>query len=349
MSFSRPEYLAAIPLVIGLLWLAQRMFLRRVRRLAQAYGEHAVGRILPADAPMLRHVRLGSLTVAGVALCLAAAGPGETPAGRVDAPPPLDIVVVVDVSISMGAADIAPTRIQRAGDVVARLGDASPTARVGLLVVGDWPYTLAPLTDDHELVRYFARSLNGSLVSSLASSIRTSIGDRGASVRSAIEQARSVLGPAPGRRRQRVILLISDGAVSGDRDEALAAASDAAKAGVAVWTAGVGTAHAPTLEIGGRPAFDASGDPITAQFDAALLRSLAKSGGGTYRDVSGDSGARALISDVRALGGLSAPEDVGPERFTFWLLLLAMALLAAEGGLAVGHPPALRRWIEARS
>jgi hypothetical protein len=52
--------------------------------------------------------------------------------------------IVVDVSVSMGAKDIEPTRIQRARDVIVRLSKEVPRARLSLVLLGDWPYTLVP-------------------------------------------------------------------------------------------------------------------------------------------------------------------------------------------------------------
>jgi hypothetical protein len=73
-----------------------------------------------------------------------------------------------------------------------------------------------------------------------------------------------------------------------------------------------------------------------AGFDEQLLRSVALAGGGVYEDVSDDRGLRALLSGLRQLSGVSDPGNVGPERATFWLSVLAIALFLWEGGLDAG-------------
>jgi Ca-activated chloride channel family protein len=245
---------------------------------------------------------------------------------------PLDIAIVADLSLSMNASDIRPTRIERARDVVIQVSQQVPRGRLSLIVFGDWPYTLVPPTEDPGVVAYFAESLTGALVSKLASSIRTRSGDQGASLQEALVQARTALDSRPTAGARRVILLVSDGAVSGSAEDVrnwAAAGKDAA-----VWTAGIGKTNGAKLE--GRSVVGARGDLPTAGFDARLLRSVAIAGGGVYEDVSDDRGLRALVSRLRQLSGASGPANVGPERTAFWLGVLAMALLLWEGGLDAG-------------
>lgn len=346
MSFSRPEYLLAIPVIMALLALALCAHTRRLRRLADAYGEAAAARLLPADLRRFPRERLACLLIAGCAICLAAAGPGETPNQDLRSATPLDVAIIVDASISMAASDVAPTRIQRARDVVVQLAKGAPTGRLSLIVLGDWPYILTPLTDDADALTYFARSLTGGLVANFASSIRTSTGDRAAPLQDAIATARAEFARSPAKGRKQIILLVSDGAVSGEPEAILAAAEAASKDGVAIWTASVGASAGARLELGEGRAFDSSGAIMTAGYDEPLLRSIAEAGGGVYENVSGDGGARALISGLRGVSGVSAPDDVVPERANFWLLALAIVLLVVESGLDAGRLKRLLRLTE---
>lgn len=327
MTFSHPEFLTAAPLVmllVSLVLLAQR---RRLRRLADAYGDSAIGRLLPGDVRRFPTARLACILIASLAICLAAAGPGVTTGRGAQAAAPLDIAIVVDVSVSMGAKDVEPTRIQRARDVIARLSREVPRARLSLVLLGDWPYTLVPPTDDPHVVEYFAQSLTAALVSNLASSIRTASGDHGASLQSAIAHARAALDARPAAGATKVILVVSDGAIPGNADEMVSVVPAAAGKGAVVWTAGIGTMNGARLA--------GSGGGI-AGFGEPLLQAIATAGGGVYEDVSDDGGVRSLVSGLRRLVGVATAQDVIPERITFWLLLLAILALLWEGGLDVG-------------
>jgi len=343
MNFARPEILAVAPVAVILLFALLQGRRRRLRKLAEIYGADAAERLMPAHAFQLQKGRLVALVVAVLAICLAAAGPGETSAGA-NRTVPIDIAIVVDSSISMAAADIAPARIQRVGEVVTQVANAAPQGgRLAVVVLGDWPYTLVPPTSDASIVAYFAQSFTDALIATLSSSIRTSSGDGGATLPSGIAHARAVLGaPPPGGKQ--VVLVMSDGAIPGETGEAVAAAADALRDSVAVWSAGVGTSAAPGVALAGRPIAQAGGAPLRAGFDAEMLQAVARAGGGSYEDVSRDAGARALISGLRALGGVSGPRDVGPERMTTWLLILAIAALALEAGVEAGRALGVRRW-----
>ncbi len=335
MTFANPEFLAVAPLVMLLLLLALLAQRRRLRLLASAYGDAAIERLMPADANRFPTARLVCLVLAGLAICVAASGPGVTTNRGSSAPASLDIAIVVDVSLSMSATDIAPTRIERAREVVIRLSKEVPKARLSLVLLGDWPYTLAGPTDDPNVVAYFAQSLTGALISGLSSSIRTSRGDQSASLQAGIAHAREALDSRPLAGAERVILVISDGAIPGSEKEVVSSVAAVAGKGVVVWTAGIGTTgggKAPAVN----DLVDMAGQPVGMGFDEQLLRAVARAGGGIYEDVSNDRGLRALVSGLRRVGGVSSPEDVGPERVTFWLGLLSVLILLWEGAADVG-------------
>ena len=327
VTFSRPELLAVAPLVVFAFLLALLAQRHRRRRLAEAFGGAAIERLLPVETRRFPTTRFACLAIAGLAICLAAAGLGGVTNRGPGAAVPLDIAIAVDLSLSMNASDIQPTRIQRARDVVIRLAKQLPKGRLSLIVFGDWPYTLVPPTEDPGVVAYFAESLTGRLVSNLASSIRTRSGDQGASLQAVLVQARAALDSRPTAGAKRVVLVVSDGAIPGGAEDAVTSAADGK--GAVVWTAGIGTTRRAKLEV-------TRGNPVMAGFDEQLLRSVALAGGGVYEDVSDDRGLRALLSGLRQLSGVSDPGNVGPERATFWLSVLAIALLLWEGGLDAG-------------
>lgn len=327
MTFSHSEFLAAAPLVMVLVSLALLAQRRRLRRLADAYGDTAIERLVPVDVRRFPTARFLCLLIASLAICLAAGGPGVTTNAGTRAAAPLDIAIVVDVSVSMGATDIEPTRIQRARAVIVRLSKEVPRARLSLVLFGDWPYTLVPPTDDSHVVEYFAQSLAATLISNLASSIRTESGDHGASLQTAIAHARAALDARPAAGATKVILVISDGAIPGNADEVVSSVQAAGK-GALVWAAGIGTTKGATL---------AGGSDVIAGFGEPLLQAVAKAGEGVYEDVSQDQGMRSLVSGLRRLAGVSTSEDVIPERITFWLVLLAILVLLWEGGLDVAR------------
>jgi len=227
----------------------------------------------------------------------------------------------------MSAADVEPTRIERARDVVARVAESLPSARIVLVLFADWPYTLVPPTDDPAVVRYFARSLNADLVLDR---------DQGTSFSTAFTHARAALDARSRPGARRAILVLSDGGAHEDMADMLDAAASASTDDVPIWTGGLGTRAGAELTTETGPLVDAGGRTVVATLDDDLLREVARAGGGEYHDVSSERGLRALLS---GLGELEEPggTDGGPLDISLFLTLLAVPLLLWEGGLDAGR------------
>jgi Ca-activated chloride channel family protein len=262
--------------------------------------------------------------VAVTALCLGAADPTRTTAEPPPPATPLDLAVAVDVSLSMAAADAGPTRILRAQEVVAALTDALPAARIVLVVFADWPYTLVPATDDPGVVRYFTGALQADLVVDR---------DQGTSLSAAIDHARAALAERPREGARRVTLLVSDGGAHDDASAAIEAAHAAAREGVEVWTAGVGTARGAELETETGPVLDPNGTPVLARLDDRLLMEIAAASGGLYEDVASERGLRALVARLQAVDAALPAEGREPPDPMLLLALLALLAILAEGAL----------------
>jgi Ca-activated chloride channel family protein len=333
VTFQRPELLLAGPAAALLLVLALTLQWRRLMRLGRAYGGPAARRLVPRDLQGFPTQRMLCLVLAGLALGAAAAGPQPLAPAPPDAAPPLDLAVAVDVSLSMSAGDVEPSRIEQARLVVEGLADGLPSARIVLVLFADWPYTLVPPTDDPAVVRYFAHSLSADLVMDR---------DQGTSFSTAIAHARAALDARPRAGARRAVLMLSDGGAHEDVADILAAAAAASADGVPIWTAGLGTSAGAQLTTEGGPFVDGTGHPVVATLDEDLLREIARAGGGDYQDVSGEGGVGALLTGLGELDSASGDADEGPLDAAFWLTLLAVPLLLWESGLDAGRGAARR-------
>jgi Ca-activated chloride channel family protein len=254
------------------------------------------------------------LVAGGAALGLAAAGPAWVP--DTEPKPPLDVAIAVDLSLSMSATDAAPTRIARAHEVIARLSDELPSVRFSLVVFAGWPYTLLPPTDDPTLVRYFAQSLDVSLVPRF---------DNGTALADALEWSRYALEARPSDDARQLVLLLSDG--GGERsDAAVENAAWLRDDGFEVWVAGVGSDAGAQLLLDGVPFLDEGGVPVLATLNEPLLRELAEAGGGRYVDVTRDEGLEDLLAAMRDASGDTEGPPPPPVDARFLLVLLAAPL-----------------------
>ncbi len=330
MTWARPDLLALLLLVPLAAIVAVLVERARWRRLAALAALEVLPTILP---PGLRRARgwqaaLGVVTM--LALALAAAGPRLGFEWQQQKLEGVSIVVVLDVSRSMDAQDVSPSRIERARrevlDLVALLrGDA-----VGLVIFAAGPYVRIPLTIDYDTFVWAVKD-------SSSGTIRA----QGSALAGALEAATGLLRKAEGSGK--AILLVSDGESHDDPAALDAAIASVRDADARVYALGIGEPDgAPIpLEEGGFKK-DASGSVVLSRLDEEMLRRLAASTGGAYvRAVASDEDVRALYeNEIR--GKLDATErgvrreKLWHERFQ-WPLGVALVSLSISAALGVGR------------
>lgn len=331
MIYDRPDLLvllpvAALAITLGILWQW-----RRSRKLAAAFGGRNPARRLTGRAlGRFPSARLGCAVLAALSLTLAAAGArrddGESP------PPatPVDLIIALDVSHSMTAADVEPSRFDVARESVGRVVESRVADRIALSLFAGWPYGLVPITDDPSVVEYFVPWVEPELLQQR---------DQGTALADALDQAverwtdRAREGAIP------IVLVVSDGESHGAGPDVLDAANRAVENGLRIWTAGVGTPDGAPLFVsgsGGAPLLEGSGARVVAGYDPDLLRDIARIGGGAFHSLSAPGDVDALVDELRRLGGASESTSDDPFDPTMLLLLIALALLATDAILDSG-------------
>lgn len=237
-----------------------------------------------------------------------------TPAYRA----PAAWIVALEVSPSMDAADIEPSRMARARYAVDDLLSAAQDARVGLVVFAGDAYTVAPLTSDVTTIRNLAQPLAPSLMP-----------ESGNRLAPGLEEAGNLLQASPGRDRQ--VIVLADG--FSDPAQALSKAQELHRQGIEVNVIGVGTGSgAPEPDGNGGFVRDTSGQVVLTRLDGALMQRLATAGGGHFVPLSA---LPQLIADLHAARSRRMSSGVAAHvRLASWLndgvwLLPALLLLAA--------------------
>ncbi|HEY4188036.1 MAG TPA: VWA domain-containing protein [Polyangia bacterium] len=183
----------------------------------------------------------------------------------------VDLMFAVDTSKSMRATDMRPDRLTRAKLAVSDLLREFPGERVGLIAFAGEAFVQAPMTIDHAV---FGESLDA-----LDSD---TIPRGGTDIASAIRAAAQAMATEPDRRK--VLVLLSDG--EDLQGETLAAATEAAHAGLVIYTVGVGTPAGELIPVGRdgqRDVMrDSDGQPVHSRLDEGTLRRVAETTGGAY-------------------------------------------------------------------
>ena len=331
MTFEYPVIVALLlvgfPLAV---WLLVRQDLRRKADL-ERFGQPDIlarSSTIPSErSRSTRHLlRLGALGL-GV-LALARPQFGERPSSR--AVSGRDVLVVLDLSRSMNAADAGPlhsgedrlSRLAAAKQAVAQVLAASPEDRVGLEIFGGSAFLQLPLTADHAA---FQRFLDAASTDDLA--------DPGTDLASALSTAAATF-EHEGEVGYQSVLLVSDGeSVEGDVGPALARLR---RGRIPVFSIGVGSAEGAPVPADSSEApekwhRDHIGRIVESRLDEGDLRRAARETNGLYVRWSPDAprglGAELAKSEKRTVPTRGSAERA--DRFQ-WPLGLAMAAFALD-------------------
>jgi Ca-activated chloride channel family protein len=279
MTLSAPGWLVlGVLLVVALAVGAVLAGKRRRDALAAAGLARSLGR---------RGVAIGGwLSIAGLGvLAIAVAGPAASvPVTRAAG----TVIVAIDVSNSMGATDVTPTRL----DVAKKAATAFVQAQPSSVDIGVVAFQNGALTTDQPSADHAAAL---AAIQRLAVSGGTSLGDAILTSLSAITGKTVALGkdgtvPSLGFWGSATIVLISDGEDRGRTEITEAAADGAEAAGVHVETVGVGTAAGGTVDVGGYR--------VHTALDADTLTAIAKTSGGSYHPVSDATQLDGIASGI---------------------------------------------------
>jgi len=312
----RPEWLLGVPVVVAFAVLLAR------RQLGAGQWRDVIDPVLmpyvlsraPARGIDWRWWLLG---LAGSIASLAMAGPTWQ---RIDQPvfrAEQALVIALDLSRSMDAQDIEPSRLARARLKILGMLDRRQSGQTALLVYTSSAFTVTPLTDDNDTV--------AALVNSLTTDIMPS---RGSYPEAGIRKGQSLLEQAGVGYGE--VLLVTDGGAS---PAAADAARDLKDAGFTLSVLGVGTREgAPIPRLSGGFVTDNRGNIAVARLEERGLQELAEDGGGRFAVLSpDDSDIDYLLSgEIRAAataGDDSLASDQWREEGP-WLVLLLLPLAA---------------------
>lgn len=282
MTFAEPLWFTAL-LLVPLLYLCMCRGDAAVRRrLERLVAPRLKGRLIEDVSETRRWVKRALLLAAVAALVVALARPQWGYTERPVARQGRDILLAVDTSRSMLAADISPDRLTRAKLAAEDVIRNSPSDRIGLIAFAGEAQLEAPLTTDLTTLRSTLERFDTSTV------------ERGGTdFEAAIRAAMQAFGKT--EHGYRALVLITDGEeLEGD---GLVAAREAAKLGIRIFTVGVGTPGGANIILpSGLPLRDRSGHVVLSRLDEDGLRAIAGATGGFYTRLD-SNGVRRLVND----------------------------------------------------
>ena len=313
--FLRPDWLWALPLVIA------AVILLAYRKLGAGNWQNVVD---PALAPFVlsRSAKRRSdyrwmlLGIGGVLAVIALAGPAwqriEQPVFRSDQA----LVVALDLSRSMDARDLEPSRLIRARLKILDLLEKRGSGQTALIVYSSNAFTVTPLTTDTDTI--------AALVNSVSTDIMPS---RGSYPIAALEKGRKLLQQAGAGAGE--ILLITDG---GSSPAAERVARDLKASGYSLSVLAVGTSEgAPIPRVSGGFVTDRSGQIAVPKLEEHSLRALAVAGGGRFATLTTDDRDLDTLLSGEVAQRAAGDESLATDRWREegpWLVFLLLPLAA---------------------
>jgi Ca-activated chloride channel homolog len=301
----------------GLFLLLYGLYILRIKRLAAQFGQRANAIWIKFG---IRSFYFGLLILAILGPSFGAMKKEIRTVGK-------DILIAVDVSRSMDAPDVPPSRLGQVKHTLGKLIQRFNSDRIGLIIFSSEAFLHCPLTYDQSALQLYAQTLHTGLIPQSGTEFKPALD-------LALEKV-SRLQPQD-ESRAKVILLISDGENFGEQVAGSLRRLQAEN--VKLYALGVGSPQGE--RIPGATGFikDQKGQEVITRLSAENLRDLVREGNGSYFEITETANETdKLISAINSIEGevrQSRTIDISANKY-FYPLLLALLLIALDVLLTV--------------
>ncbi len=289
---AHPEYLylyALLPVFILLFFLLRRWKKKSLLK----FGEmNVINRLIANVSVSKPYFKFVLLMLAFCSLVFALARPQLGTKLEEVKRQGVDVMIALDVSNSMNAEDIRPSRLERSKQAIYKLIDQLQGDRIGLVVFAGQAYVQLPITTDYGAAKLFLSTINTNMVPT-----------QGTAIGSAIEKCVSSIGDSASHNS--AIIVITDG--ENHEDDAIEAAKEAVAKGIVVHTIGMGSpggSPIPVVRGGQRNSYlqDQNGTTVITKLDETMLQQIADAGKGKFvRATNSDDGIGVIMGEINTM------------------------------------------------
>lgn len=233
-----------------------------------------------------------------------------------------DIMICVDLSKSMDAFDIAPTRLEKIKHEMKKIVTEFNSDRLGVIIFSGEAFVQCPLTYDQAALNLFIETMNTGLVPSSGT-------DFGPPLRMAIQKMDEDTNRA--QAKSKVIIMISDGEDFGEETNDVI--QEIENEDIKVFTLGIGTEKGGQIRAGSSYKTDKQGNVVISRLNATSLKSLADKTDGKYFEINGTrNDVSRLINTISKIEGELMDArfvDVTANKY-YYFLTAALVLLALD-------------------
>lgn len=307
-------FLWVVPLMVLFFWYVRYKRRSDIRKIGNPGLLSLLMPVTSSQRPLFKFILL---LLAVAMIILAIAGPRFGSRLEEVRREGVEIIIALDVSVSMLAEDISPSRLERAKMSVSRLISNLRNDRIGLIVFAGDAFIQVPVTSDHAAARMILETVTTDIVPV-----------QGTAIGRAIDLA--VRSFSPGSSASRVLVIISDG--EDHEDDPVNAASMAREQGIVIHTIGMGRGEGSPVPVPGngqsRFLTDQEGNTVISRLDEKTLMGIASAGGGIFAR-AGSSGMAldTIMEEVEKMEKEEFDQLVYTEYEERFQYLAAIALL----------------------
>ena len=323
-KFGRPDYLYLLYL-IPVLFAVFYFIRKKLDELFKSFANEKLHKVLSPmksrNKPVLKYIIfLTALALIIISLARPQIGSKIEEAKQIG----IDVVIVLDVSMSMQADDIKPNRLEKGKHEVGRLIEKLQGDRIGLVIFSGNAYVQFPLTSDYAAANLLLNAVDVS-----------SVPQPGTSIASAIELASNSFRNED--EIKKAIIIITDG--EDHEGEVNRVVDEAVSKGISIFTIGLGTTAGSPIPLsnagGARNGFktDNQGNVVITKLDETVLKDIASKGDGKYYPVSNNE---SEIDEIFNTLSNYEQTEYGTKRITdyedryYFFLIPALLLLIGE-------------------
>lgn len=306
-----------IPVLIILFWIVRKQGMKQLERFA---SRSMIARMAPMRSHAKPWWKYILLMLALAAIILAIARPRFGTRMKEIKREGKELVVALDVSRSMLATDIQPSRLERAKRAIVKLLDRLDHDRISLIVFAGEAYTQLPLTTDYPAAKMFISSVQTEMIPQQGTAIGAAIGH-------------GINSFSPGEEKNKALIIITDG--ENHEGNAIENAQMAAEKGIKVYTIGMGLPEGGPIPVRGKNNEfhrDNSGNVVITKLNEGMLQQIAAAGEGSYiRANNIRSGLNSLFDEIDQLEKAQMKSKVYAEydeqfQFAAWIALFFLVL-----------------------
>lgn len=281
--FGEPLYLyllLLIPLLVVGHYLTNYLRIKRLKR----YGDMELLKALMPDVSKYRpEVKFWLMAGALALLIVTLAHPQFGTKVDTRKRQGIEAIIAMDISNSMLAQDVTPSRLDKAKMLVSSIVDQMTDDKIGLIVYAGEAYTQLPITSDYVSAKMFLETISPSLITT-----------QGTDIKQAIDLAMKSF--TPNQDVSKAIFVITDG--EDNEGGAVEMAREAAKHGIKVYVLGIGLPEGAPIPMPGASGYmlDQSGNTVISKLNEQMCREIAEAGQGAYIYVDNSSSAQTALS-----------------------------------------------------